>query len=420
MSAFPQVDNEGDVPLTLSLVVSLCFAVTASGAQASQSEDALDGLAGSLIDQGFENVLVSQESGDLVRVYYENRIFRYEMRAMGVVLALVDGALPEPWTVTLIPLRAGVPVVAVTAAWDEYKRFVSGELDAGDFADALVISTSPPAPELKESSNHSFMRLDLSAGPSFSLEFEQFEDSLRGRLNAVPQAEISVAKGLMGTGQLIVPLIDEIKEKTSGVRPGRVTLDWLTRQGSVLGLARAGIFNNQRYGLSVGAGRWAWGDRLLFTGHGDLTGELSVKDGVWEYSDLEMFTYFVEAKYFYPYLDVTVSAGFGRFLGEDNGGRIDLVRAIGELEIGFFAIKTESDSLGGILLDIPLPLARYSKPKAVRFKTVPHMIWEYRDEVSAIGRLPSGGLSIENLYKSLAPVFIRNNVSEWMESRRFI
>jgi hypothetical protein len=408
------------VPHTLFLAVSLCLLLTASGAQAALSANELDGLAGSLIDQGFENVLVAQEPGDLVRVYYENRVFRYEMRAMGVVLALVDSGLSGRWTATLIPMRAGVPVVAVTAARDDYRRFVSGDEGAADFADALVISTSPSAPGEDECANSSFMRLDLSVGPSFSLEFEQLDDSLRGRLNAVPQAEAQVAKGVQATGQLIVPLVDEIKEKTSGVRPGRVTLDWLSRRGPMLGLARAGIFDNERYGLSIGAGRWAWGDRLLFTGHGDLTGELALRDGVWEYSSLKLFTYFLEAKYWYPYLDVTVSAGFGRFLGEEHGGRIDLMRAMGELEIGFFAIKTESDSLAGILLDIPLPLARYSKPKPVRFKTVPHVVWEYRDEVSSTGRLPGGGLSIESLYKSMAPVFIRNNVSEWMESRRFI
>jgi hypothetical protein len=400
--------------------VTLCLVLTASGAQAELSADSLNELAGSLIDQGFENVLVSQEPGDLVRVYYENRVYRYEMRAMGVVLALVDSELSGGWKATLIPMRAGVPIVAVTAARDDYRRFVSGDAGAGDFADALVISTSPPAPDMEECANRSFVRLDLSVGPSFSLEFEQFDDSLRGRLNAVPQAEAQLAEGLLTTGQLVVPLVDEIEEKTSGVRPGRVTLDWLSRRGPMVGLARAGIFDNERYGLSVGAGRWVCGDRLLLAGHGDLTGELALRDGVWEYSSVKLFTYFLEAKYWYPYLDVTVSAGFGRFLGEEHGGRIDLVRAMGELEIGFFGIKTESDSLAGILVDIPLPLARYSKPKPVRFKTVPHVVWEYRDEVSDTGRLPGGGLSIENLYKSMAPVFIRNNVSEWMESRRFI
>jgi hypothetical protein len=122
----------------------------------------------------------------------------------------------------------------------------------------------------------------------------------------------------------------------------------------------------------------------------------------------------------YPFLDVAVKASFGRFLGEEEGGRFDLRRALGELEIGFFAIKTESESLGGILLDVPLPLARYSKPSGVRFKTVPTLTWEYRAEVTRAGKMPGGGLSIERLYKGLAPTFIRNNVSEWMEAGRFI
>jgi hypothetical protein len=220
--------------------------------------------------------------------------------------------------------------------------------------------------------------------------------------------------------QLVVPVIDEIESPDSGVRPGRVTLDWLSRTGPVTGLARAGIFNEQRYGVSLGAGKWAWGNKLLFTGRGDVTGKLALKDGVWEYSDMEVFTYSFGATYWYPFLDVTLKAAYGRFLGEENGGRVDFARTIGELEISFFVIKTDSDTLAGFAVDIPLPVSHYSRPGRVRLKTVPRFMWEYRDEVTATGRMPGGGLSVENLYKSLAPVFIKNNVSEWIEARRLI
>lgn len=374
----------------------------------------------SLVSFGFENVVVAETPGSIVTVHYENRIYRYHLRAMGVVLALVDDHLRAPWKVAMIPMNAGVPVVSVTAGDGDYRLFVSGEIDADAFARSLVISTNPSVSDLATSGNRSFRRLDLSAGPSFTVEFEQFDDSLRGRLNIVPQAEAQLTKGVMVTGQLVVPLVDEIEEPASGVRPGRVTLDWLSRHGPAIGLARAGIFNEERYGISLGAGRWAWGDRLLFTGRGDLTGKLALDDGVWEYSDVDVFTYSLGAEYWYPLIDVTVKASFGRFLGEERGGRIDLARTMGELEIGFFAIKTESDTLAGFMVDVPLPLARYSRPASIRFKTVPHFIWEYRDEVTATGRMPGGGLSIYNLYKSLAPVFIRNNVSEWVDSRRLI
>jgi hypothetical protein len=374
----------------------------------------------SLTSHGFENVIVTGAPDKLVHIYYENRIYRYPMRAMGVVLAYVDEGLPAPWSVEMIPMKSGVPIVSVTASHVDYRRFISGEIDAETFAESLVISTRPPAPDFDKAANRSFRRLDLSAGPALSFEFEQIDDSMRTRFSIVPQAEIFPAKGLLATAQLVIPLVDEMEEPDSGVRPGRVTMDWLHRRGPVVTLARAGIFNEQRYGLSLGGGTWVWGNRFLLFGKGDLTGMLALDDGVWEYSDVEVFTYSLGALYFYPLLDVTVRGSFGRFLGEENGGRVDLTRAIGELEVGFFAIKTESDTLAGFTVDIPLPLSRYSRPDGVRFKTVPRFALEYRDEVTSKGRMPGGGLSIENLHRSLEPVFIENNVSEWIEARRLI
>jgi hypothetical protein len=401
-------------------MVCLPLLLAPINARAEINNSGSEDLAAALITHGFENVLVADGSGGTVRVYYENRVYRYQLRAMGVVLALVNKRLAAPWTAEMIPLRAGVPIVSVVARADDYGRFVAGEIGEGDFAKSLAISTNPPAPDLKGSRNSSFGRFDISAGPSFTVELEQIDDAMRGQFNIVPQVEAALTKGVLTTAQLVVPVVDEFEEEASGVRPGRVTLDWLHRHGATVGLFRAGLLNPARYGLSLEAGGWAWEDRLLLTAKGDFTGKLALLEGIWEYSDISVFTYSIGAQYMYPFLDVAVTASFGRFLGEEQGGRLDLRRALGELEIGFYAIKTESESLGGILVDVPLPLNRYSKPSALRFKTVPSLTWEYRSKVTGVGRMPGGGQTVERLYKGLAPTFIRNNVSEWVDARRFI
>jgi hypothetical protein len=404
----------------LVVVVSLALLLVPASTQSAANHNDLENLTVALSSHGFENVQVSSETEGTIRAYYENRIYRYDLRAMGVVLALVNESVAAPWKVEIIPLEAGVPIVSVAARSDDYVRFTSGELDEKTFAASLAISTDPPVPDLEGSANGSFRRIDVSAGPTFAIELEQIDDSMRGQFNIVPQLEADLLRGLSGTAQLVIPVVDEFEEQASGVRPGRVTLDWLYRRGPAVSLFRAGLFNPDRYGLSLGGGGWVWGDRFLLTARGDLTGKLAVLDGVWEYSDVGVFTYSLGAQYRYPFLDVAVKASFGRFLGEEDGGRFDIVRAFGELDIGFFAIKTESESLGGILVDVPLPLARYSRPSGFRFKTVPALTFEYRSEVTRAGLMPGGGLSIENLYKGLAPTFIRNNVSEWMKAGRFI
>jgi len=402
----------------LVVVVCLFVCLVPIHAQAETGQDISEDITAALVAHGFENVLVSGEPGTTMRIYYENRIYRYHLRAMGVVLALVGDELPAPWTAEMIPMKAGVPVISVTTSADEYNRFVAGEITEKEFAESLIIDTDPPTPELSKRRNSSFWRFDLSAGPTFAAELEQVEDSLRGQLNIVPQVEASFAKGMLATAQLVVPLVDEFETQASGVRPGRVTLDWLHRRGPAVGLLRAGIFNPERYGLSLEAGGWAWGNRVLLTAGADLTGKLALLEGVWEYSDVNVFTYSLGAEYRFRFLDVAVAGSFGRFLGEEEGGRFDLKREMGELEIGFFAVKTESEDLAGILIDIPLPLSRYPKPSTVRFRTVPGLTVEYRGKVSRTGRMPGGGLSVERLYDGLVPTFIRNNVSEWLDARK--
>jgi hypothetical protein len=339
---------------------------------------------------------------------------------MGVVLVIVNDKLSGTWTAELVPMMAGVPIVAVTTRSEDYRSFLSGEIDDRTYAKTLAIRTNPGSLPARPKRNRSYRRFDLSVGPTFAVQFGQLDDAVRGNLNIVPQVETALARGILLTGQLVIPIVEEIESASSGVRPGRITGDLLRRRGPLVGVFRAGLFDAERYGFSLVAGGWTWQDRFLISAQGDLTGKLALRDGEWEYSDLSVFTYALAAQYWYPLLDVTLRASFVRFLGEEHGVRIDLNRLFGELEIGFFGIQTESESIGGFLVYLPLPLPRYPRPRAVRLKTVPGLTWEYRAEVSRHGRMLGAGLSVTKLYKDLAPSFIRNNVSEWIGAQRMM
>ena len=86
-------------------------------------------------------------------------------------------------------MMAGIPVVAVTTHADDYKRFLSGEIDDGTYAKELVIRTDPAAPPKRPSRNVSYRRFDFSVGPTFAVELGQIDDAVRGTLNIVPQVE---------------------------------------------------------------------------------------------------------------------------------------------------------------------------------------------------------------------------------------
>jgi hypothetical protein len=72
-----------------------------------------------LMEDGFENVSMVLEDGRLI-VTYENRVYRYEMRALREVMAALLPLLKEGVSLTLIPQSRGVPLFAITVPGCEY------------------------------------------------------------------------------------------------------------------------------------------------------------------------------------------------------------------------------------------------------------------------------------------------------------
>jgi len=374
-----------------------------------------------LAGQGFENVVVKSRSQQEVIVEYENRRYRYELRAMGVVCALVSSKAEHVGWLTLIPKNRDIPLVQVRINLRDYDAFIKGEISKKTFASRLEISQDPISyePDSGNSSfrtnqaNGSFRKIDLVINPDINVRLGNYDDPYKWQLNIIPGISSYLFKGMKATAELIIPLENELDEGGNDVRPGKIVLNHTIRlPGNFFSSISSGYFDLNRYGLSVECLKFLLNGNLSFSAKVDYTGFLIYIDKQWYYSDLNKWTYLLSGTYQFSPLDFSISLAQGRFLAGDRGWRIDVLRSFGETDIGFFAIKTNAETLGGFRLHIPIFPMRRLTPSRIRASPPLYFDRTYRYSYNDSGKSISTGPVLMDFIKKLVPSYIRNNVEE--------
>jgi len=401
------------------LAVSLLAIAADGGPAASASPDREASVRDRLVAHGFENVAVRATPDETV-VWYENRIYRYELTALGVAAALAADEAPGP-RLTLVPSSLGLPVLSVSAPAEAWTGVVRGRVSADAFRAVLEIGPGPPLPT-SAVAHSSRWKADVAVRPLFAFELGRPDDVFRSSFALAPEITLSPFPGSLLTGQLVIRLTNDLQPDAADVAPGRSTLSWAARvPGSVLFAASGGIFPDDRWGFA------AEGSRLLFDGllelvaGGDLSGRLEFTHDAVLYSSLEGWSLFGAATGRTPGVDLEVRGSVARFLEGDLGVRLDVARRFHETRVAFFGIKTEAATVGGVQLAVPLPVKRQLPPRRLRPATVPSFPIEYRDTLGDIGRQVNHFNDTEWVRKGLLPTFVRNNVGDlrraapWLE-----
>ncbi len=393
------------------LAVLLPFRGEASPSSAGSEPPA----ARALVAHGFENV-VMDATPQAVTVWYENRIYRYEMAGLGEAAALASADLDSERTLIMVPENRGVPMVAVAAAAGDWRRFLAGDADASWFRGRIEVLADgrvprPPAGAVR--SNPRWWRTDLRLRPLLSFELGIADDPFQYSLWLAPEAVVSPVTGVLVTGQAQVRLHEDFDEFGRDVVPGRNTVSWGGRlPAGWLGAASAGLFPSNRYGVAARTGRLFRGGALEMQVGGDLSGFLKFSRHVVLYSRLETWSAFVAGTYRTRGIDLETTVTGARFMEKRLGGRLDVARRFGETRVDFFGIKTRDDSVVGMEFEIPLPVRRWSRPRTVRLATVPDFPLVYRESVQDVGRQVSMFDDIERLRMGLYPTFILNNLDD--------
>jgi exopolysaccharide biosynthesis protein YbjH len=402
-------------------------------------------LSARLVEHGFENVAVASDAS-VTTVWFENRIYRYDMTALGVA-AMVSAALLDSTAgvLELVPENRGVALIAVSAPVSAWRDFLDGRLDAAAFRSTLQIdahhrrSGASLGPH-GDRTNRPYGRTDLALRPLFGFQLGAGRDPFLYTLQIAPEATMSPFHGALITLQAAIRLHDDLDPCGTedpcrpAVIPGRNTISWGGwLPAGVLSTISAGLFPGDRYGIATEFGRLVWKDQLEIWGGGDVSGKLQFLEDSIEYSSLGRWAAFLSATHRFRGLDLETTLTAGRFEEEEFAIKLEVARRIHEFEIGFFVATNpnsdlqfspyedkEDKSAAGVNLRFALPVSRYMRPKAVRPTTVPEFPFTYKSTVDPVAVQITPYDNLDRLRKRLYPTFVWNEIEDLRAARRYV
>jgi hypothetical protein len=354
-------------------------------------------LAIRIAGTGLEGVAASR-AGAALTVAYENRTFRHPATALGLVWRHATAGASAPDTLWGIERRLGLACAAFPCVAGEAPRRV---IYPGD--------RSFPAPPAGRRWGSTEQSLDFGLRPLWSYELGRIFDPVLIRLELSPEVRIEPWPGARARASLIIPLrddfeADETHPDIDRVRPGVTTLEqyaWLP--ASCLASLSGGLFDDNRYGGSVGLARPLGGGLAWLDAQADLTGFVAFTDSGTLYSTPSHWSGFAGATIRAPDLPLSLRLRAARFLYGDRGVEVQLQRSLGDLDVALFAQRVEGDNIGGVRLVLPLPPLDRTTGSPVRVQLADRFAVDYRNEVGVAGTYLSGTASREELMRSLDP-----------------
>ncbi|MEK7330873.1 MAG: hypothetical protein AAB113_08725, partial [Candidatus Eisenbacteria bacterium] len=358
---------------------------------------------------GFDNVTVDPVRADIA---YENRRFRHSAYARGVIdnrllarsAAFSDGFRVPPRT--FFERRLGMVIAAVEE--EDSARVVGAphretQVGALDFSAVPAAVRYPsdrdfPTPPTGHALGTTRWATDLELVPLFTYELGRLFSPVQIRLELEPRIRVNPWPGARATASLIIPVrndfsFDPIHPDVDRTRPGPTTLEqfaWLP--GLALLSGTAGMFADNRYGVSFGAARPLAGGAFLLDAQADLTGYLAFPATGAEYSALERFTGFAGMTWRPPKLDLGVRMRAERFLYGDRGAELELRRTFEDLDVALFYQRAGGFNVSGVRLLVPIPpsIRRHASTHPpgvpVRFLPIDRLPVDYVDEATPVGR----------------------------------
>lgn len=370
-----------------------------------------------LIKNGFENIRVKTVEEKII-VAYENRVYRFDVDAVKEVLKMVVPLLTEQKKIILIPENRKIPLVIIEVSVTDCIDYLSSAISGTEFAEKLkiIFETDTEWQDLKNETefNSSNLKFDLTIKPTIAAQFGVYTDPVMWQLNLVPGIRTSFWNGMSFNYELIVPIHNDLLPMDDSVRTGLAVINQTLRlPNSFFVSSTIGFFSNNRYGFDIEAKKYFSNGDINIGVNLGCTSFAYFVGKRFNYSDQFMWTGGVNLDYRIPQYDLTFGISSGKFLMGDESIRFDINREFGEIEIGFFAIRSSNGiSNGGINISIPIFPSKYWKPSFIRVRTEENFGWGYivRSNLpDLIGLRYNTGNRINNFIKKLNPEFIKNN-----------
>ncbi len=382
-----------------------------------------------LEQQGFENISIKITDSSLVIVSYENRIYRNETLAMGVVATVLSKRLPAFADFAFIPLHGGIPLGVVRFSNRDFTDFVENRSSLQEFAATLTVedySDQLKGIEFSKRHRSSRRKIDLTFYPGMSAQFGNFDDHQKYYFSLIPDISMMLWNGFYLRSQVEIPIWNEIMVYSNEVRPRLITAtQFLRLPKSGFAAVHMGIFPPDRWGVSSEVSYYLCKRLFRLGAIVDNTGFLLYQNKTLTYSSLQQSTYRLYG-WFYPnFYNVQVGVNYSKYLSGDKGFGVRVNRYFLDTKIGFEAAKTDQDYFAKIHLSIPLLSQRRSSPGFIRIRPPWRYNWSYysTSDAETIGKLTETGrrvlpgVTIEAFGKNIYPAYIKNNLYLWKTNR---
>jgi hypothetical protein len=322
------------------------------------------------LELGFENVTSGEG-----RLAFENRRVRHTMEA----LALLERKRPGPFVA--YERRFGLTAASIE---------VSGDPARPDFrvrypSDRDYVR-GPAGPRLHPTSRS----LDLVVGPLFAYELGRITDPYQTRIEIEPRLRYHPWPGARLTASMVIPVqndfvVTDLHPDIDRVRPGLLLMEqfaWVP--GVALTSATAGVFADNRYGLSFGAARPLREGAVLIDGQIDFTGFLAFPEGGAIYSGIERVSGFAGVTWRAPWYDVSLTARAARFLYGDDGPEIIFRRTLGDVEMSLSYARSNVLNQKTLRVALPVPPLKRSTKHPIRAQLVERFPVSYRTDATPV------------------------------------
>lgn len=354
----------------------LIFCMMCLGNLLIAQDQSVEKIQSGLAEAGFENVRVV--AGDQkYSISVENHVYRWDVRAIAEALNRISVHLDQPEQVELLLLENQVPQYLIKCNSGNWKKFQAGELSREEFSSGFLVTrqTDDAWETLKpaKASLANRSKVDLYLYPQFSFQNTLLSQLYEIQLNIAPVVQVSLRKGMKLTGQVIVPVYNELGYEGNFIRPGYLTVSQDYRlSGRWFGQLVAGNFSDNRYGFESGINHTFRNENWNMECYLGYTGSSHFFDYTWTHTTLNTFTWSSAISYYYPRYQLECKAGIAGYIYNDRGLFASCSRNFGEASIGFYAQKGKESTNGGFYFTIPFPTSKRRNHKAFRISLPEH------------------------------------------------
>ncbi|NJY64074.1 YjbH domain-containing protein [Salinimicrobium sp. CDJ15-81-2] len=312
-----------------------------------------------LYQAGFENIRVKQGK-DSLKIFFEHREFRSPYHSIRYAQLLPGEEADQ--NLIWIPLYHNTPIGRFTA--DSY------EFSGLSKEDRLFYR--------KHNSFQEDYRFHFRIHPDFSARFGYYSDPFQIKFNLILDSRIYLAPGLSLQTGIAFPVQNNLDAQDTKPRLAPSMLHYFAQPvNSHFVAVSLGSFYYDRYGFDLQyrynnlSSPWSFG---LETG---LTGFYWMTAGSIYSEDINTLHAIADVEYRLPIENLNLKLSAGRFLFEDVGARVDLIRQFGTVDLGLHVSATDAGVTGGFQFAFSLWPGTIVRTKKLELRTTEEFRWEY-------------------------------------------